>query len=109
MPAAPAPQRVQVGRFWFDLESRILADPAGAQVDLTAMEGDLLATLVTRPRRVLSRAQLLELAHGGSGESERSIDIRVTRLRKKIGDGAGQPALIRTIRGEGYVFDPDGR
>mgnify|MGYP000044073753 CR=1 FL=1 len=67
----------------------------------------LLAALAARPHRVLTRAQLLELAHGrGQNENDRSIDIRVTRLRKKIESDAERPSLIRTVRGEGYMFVP---
>lgn len=108
--APPPSRRVQVGRFSLDLESRILSDEGGQPVDLTKMEGDLLAALVSRPNRVLSRAQLLDLAHGlGSGDGERSIDIRVTRLRKKLDRDPGAPSVIRTVRGDGYVFEPGGR
>lgn len=112
--AAPAPatparvaRTVRIGRHLLNLDSRTLFDPKGAPLDLTAMEIDLLAALAARPHRVLSRAQLLELAHGkGQGENDRSIDIRVTRLRKKIEADADRPALIRTVRGEGYMFVP---
>lgn len=96
-----------VGDFSLDLQTKILTDGAGVPVDLTAMEGDLLAVLVGRPGRVLSRTQLLELAHGRDGaENERSIDIRVTRLRRKIEPDPENPILIRTVRGSGYVFVP---
>lgn len=106
-PAAPARQ-VKIGPYAFDLDARMLSDEQGRPIELTMMEGDLLAALATRPRRVLSRAQLLELAHGQAGENERSIDIRVTRLRKKIEPDPEKPSLIRTVRGEGYLFSPDG-
>ena len=59
-----------------------------------------------RPGRVLSRAQLLDIAHpGGSDPFDRSIDVRITRLRRKIERNAAAPALIRTVRGAGYVYD----
>ena len=111
-PAAAAPVRanrvVSVGPMVLDLDSRRLAARDGQTVDLTAMEVDLLAALATRPNRILTRAQLLELAHGRSaGESDRSIDIRITRLRKKIETNPDSPQLIRTVRGEGYMFVPD--
>lgn len=107
-PARPSGRRLRVGAYELDLETRTLAHDGGARVALTMMEGDLLVALATRPRRVLSRRQLLDLAHGGAGESERSIDIRVTRLRKKVEADPEKPALIRTVRGEGYMFDPGG-
>ncbi len=113
-PMAPAPapsapsRKIRIGNHIFDLDMRMLSDQQGRPVELTMMEGDLLAALATRPGRVLSRAQLLDLAHGQSGENERSIDIRVTRLRKKIEPDPDKPTLIRTVRGEGYTFAPDG-
>ena len=106
-PRAATPERVPVGSLWLDLGTRILTDRGGEPVELTKMEGDLLAALVTRPNRTLSRAQLLDLAHGrGGDDSERSIDIRVTRLRKKIDRDPTAPSLIRTVRGDGYMYDP---
>jgi two-component system OmpR family response regulator len=59
-----------------------------------------------RPRRVLSREQLLDEARGRSIEAfDRSIDLLVSRLRQKLGDDPRNPTLIRTVRGEGYLFD----
>lgn len=98
---------VRIGDHMLNLDSRTLFDAGGAPMDLTSMEVDLLAALAARPHRVLTRAQLLELAHGrGQNENDRSIDIRVTRLRKKIESDAERPSLIRTVRGEGYMFVP---
>ncbi len=108
-PTAPAkPAKTQrIGPHVLNLDSRTLFDEAGAPLDLTSMEIDLLAALAARPHRVLSRSQLLELAHGrAQHENDRSIDIRVTRLRKKIEADPDHPALIRTVRGEGYMFVP---
>ena len=107
--AAPARvmRTVRIGAYTLNLDNRTLFDAAGGFLDLTSMEIDLLAALAARPHRVLSRSQLLELAHGrGQNENDRSIDIRVTRLRKKIEANADNPALIRTVRGEGYMFVP---
>ncbi len=107
--SAPArvARTVRIGDNVLNLDSRTLFDGAGAPMDLTSMEIDLLAALAARPHRVLTRAQLLELAHGrGQNENDRSIDIRVTRLRKKIESDAERPSLIRTVRGEGYMFVP---
>jgi two-component system phosphate regulon response regulator OmpR len=73
------------------------------------MEFDLLATFARHPRQVLSRERLSELAHSRPLEPEdRSIDIRITRLRKKIEPDPANPTAIRTVRGEGYVFEPGG-
>ena len=71
------------------------------------MEFDLLATFARHPRQVLSRERLSELAHNRTPDpDDRSIDIRITRLRRKIEPDPGQPSVIRTVRGEGYVYDP---
>jgi two-component system phosphate regulon response regulator OmpR len=71
------------------------------------MEFDLLKAFATHPNRVLSRDQLLDLAHGRSSEPfDRSIDIRITRLRRKIESDPDTPKIIRTVRGAGYIFDP---
>ncbi|QCI64900.1 response regulator [Phreatobacter stygius] len=110
-PAAVAPEgrHLKFGALTLDLDARRLVDTDGAAIDLTAMEFDLLQALATRPNRVLSRGQLQEFAHGRSAEeSDRSIDIRVTRLRKKIEPDPEHPRFIKTVRGEGYVFVPGG-
>ncbi len=107
-PAAPAEasgRQIVVGRFRLDLDSRRLSAPDGTQVSLTAAELDLLEVLAQRPGRVLSRAQLLELAPAREGnDSARAIDVRVTRLRRKLEADPENPTLIRTVRGEGYMF-----
>ena len=104
----PGPARsVRVGSHTINLDARRLTDRDGKPVDLTATEFDLLAILVGRPNRVFSRGQLLAGADGRSTEEgERSIDIRVTRLRRKIEVDPQQPSLIRTVRGEGYMYVP---
>ncbi len=71
------------------------------------MEFDLLAAFARNPHRVLSRDRLLDLAHHkGSEPFDRSIDIRVTRLRKKIEVDPAKPEVVKTIRGVGYMFVP---
>ena len=114
---APAPvakpshgRRLVFGDMTLDVESRRLSTADDRTVELTAMEFDLLEVLVSRPNRVLSRGQLSELAHGRQpSDSDRSIDIRVTRLRKKIEPDPENPRFIRTVRGEGYLFAAEGR
>jgi two-component system OmpR family response regulator len=108
---SPAPvdaERRAVLRFagWtLDLTGRRLENPDGLIVDLTSGEFDLLSALATRPQRVLSRDQLLDLTHGrGGGPFDRSIDIQVSRLRRKIEADARNPQLIKTVRGGGYVL-----
>lgn len=106
--AAPARAMVRMGRFAFDAEGRCLRDSAGAEVALTAMEYDLLDVFARHPRQVLSRSRLCELAHGRPlAPGDRSVDIRITRLRSKIGEDARAPRTLRTVHGEGYLFDPD--
>jgi two-component system phosphate regulon response regulator OmpR len=69
------------------------------------MEFDLLKAFATHPNRVLSREQLLDLAHGRDAEPfDRAIDIRVTRLRRKIEADPDKPKIIQTVRGAGYMF-----
>ena len=110
-PPEPPPRVTHTATFGpcrLDLDARRLTDGSGGEVALTAMEFDLLATFARHPRQVLSRERLSELAHNRTPEPEdRSIDIRITRLRKKIEPDPGQPTVIRTLRGEGYLYDPD--
>ncbi len=93
-----------------DPGQRILHAPDGAIVDVTSGEFDLLLAFVERPRRVLTRDQLLDLAHGRtSGPFDRSIDVQVSRLRRKIEADPKEPAIIKTVRSGGYVFASDVR
>ncbi|WP_298192542.1 response regulator [Novosphingobium sp.] len=101
--------RVKVGRCVVDTELKAMFDEDGARVDLTAMEYDLLYTLITHARRPLSRDQLLELAHHKKWDPfDRSIDMRIARLRKKIEFDPAKPAVLKTVRSEGYMLVPDG-
>lgn len=96
------------GPFQLDtVARRLLRD--GAEVRLTGAEFDLLRVFAERPNRVLSRDTLVDLLKGYDREPfDRSIDIRVTRLRRKIEADPAAPAYIRTVRGEGYLFNPLG-
>lgn len=86
---------------------RLLRD--GMEIHLTSAEFDLLAAFVARPNRVLSRDMLVDLLRGYDRDPfDRSIDIRVTRLRRKIEAEPASPVYIRTVRGEGYLFNPHG-
>ena len=106
--AATAPRRQRIGRCVVDLESHRLFDAAGAEVTLTAMEFDLLAAFLANPNRVLTRDQLLlKTRHRERDPFDRSIDIRIGRLRRKIEpDPDGDPRCIRTVRNAGYMFVP---
>jgi two-component system OmpR family response regulator len=87
---------------------RQLLDPQGARVALTGAEFDLLLVFCERPRRVLSRDQLIDLTQGrGAAPFERSIDVLVSRLRQKMERDPREPTLIQTIRGGGYMFSPE--
>ncbi len=100
--------RVRVGRCVLDLASRRLTDGDGTQVPLTPLEFDLLKAMVQNPNRVLSRERILNLSHGRDyGPFDRSVDLRVMRLRRKIEPDADHPRFIRTVRHEGYLFVPD--
>jgi DNA-binding response OmpR family regulator len=88
-----------------DAIAQALLDREGRQVSITSGEFKLLEAFVTRPNRVLSRDQLLDLVHTNDAPAfDRSIDVRVGRLRKKLGDNAGEPQLIKTVRNGGYIF-----
>jgi len=105
---APRQGRIRLGKLVLDATARTLSDEAGDGVPLTAAELDLLLVLAGSPNRVLSRDQLLEMTHGhGADPFDRSIDVRITRLRRKIEDDPARPRYIKTVRGAGYMFIPD--
>ncbi|WP_281683844.1 response regulator [Thalassobaculum salexigens] len=105
--AVDAGQRVRFGSHMLDLDAHKLFDGAGDEVAITAMEFDLLRTFAERPNRVLSREQLLDLAHNRDSDPfDRSIDIRIARLRRKIEPDPKTPTVIKTVRGAGYLFVP---
>ncbi|MEQ9639035.1 MAG: response regulator [Alphaproteobacteria bacterium] len=88
-----------------DLARRALTDPEGGLVALTAGEYGLLLALVERPNRVLSREQLLDLTRGrDAAPFDRAVDVQLSRLRRKIEADPKNPALIKTVRGGGYLF-----
>jgi two-component system phosphate regulon response regulator OmpR len=107
VPAAPGHARVRIGRCSLDLDSRQLFGLDGADIAITAMEFDLLKAFVDNPNRVLSRDRLLTLTRNREWEPfDRSIDIRIARLRRKIESDPENPLAIRTVRGAGYMFVP---
>ncbi len=92
----------------FDRLRRQLMAPDGSVVALSAAEFRLLTALCAHPRKALSRERLLDLTRApGTEVNDRSIDLAVSRLRAKLGDGGATPTLIRTLRGEGYLFDAE--
>ncbi len=103
-----AEELVHFGPCRLNLSSRTLHDGSGEEIPLTAMEFDLLQAFARHPNRVLSRDQLLDLAHNKTMEPfDRSIDIRIARLRRKIEPDPAKPSIIKTIRGGGYLFARD--
>jgi len=110
-PATPeaARQRVAFGRCQLDVDARRLFERDGAEVALTAMEYELLRVFLANPNRVLSRDQLLQHTRHRDWEPfDRSIDIRIGRLRRKVEhDPGAEPRTIRTVRNAGYMYVPD--
>jgi two-component system phosphate regulon response regulator OmpR len=105
--APPAGRRVRMGRTWLDLDARRLTGADGSEVPLGPSEFALLRAFAERPGRVLTREVLLDLAHPrGDEHFDRSIDVRIARIRRKVEAVPERPAVIKTIRGAGYVFDP---
>lgn len=106
--AADTDTLAQFGSFELDLSSHQLSK-AGTLIPLTSGEFDLLAILVQHPNKVLDRDRILDLLTGAERSPfDRSIDVRVTRLRGKIEPDASAPVFIRTIWGKGYMFCPEG-
>ncbi len=90
-----------------DLSTRDLMSPQGDEVRLTTGEFDLLAAFVNNANQVLSRDRLLDLARNReAGPFDRTIDVQVGRLRRKLEHDAQNPTLIKTVRGTGYIFTP---
>ena len=103
----PGPERVRFGDRVLDLSAHKLYEESGGEIRITAMEFDLLKAFAEHPNRVLNRDQLLEFAHHRSWEPfDRSIDIRIARIRRKIERDPGKPEVIKTVRGAGYIFVP---
>ncbi len=99
---------VRFGTKWLDLDGRLLRDDAGVEHPLTASEFGLLKAFAEHPKRVLTRERLLDLANARDPDAfDRAIDIRITRIRRKIEPDPAHPTIIRTVRGAGYVFSPE--
>lgn len=108
VPATLKSARQRFGRCELDIDARRLFEADGAEVAMTAMEYELLRVFLANPNRVLSRDQLLmHTRHREWEPFDRSIDIRIGRLRRKIEpDPAGEPRCIRTVRNAGYMYVP---
>ncbi|HEX6275468.1 MAG TPA: response regulator transcription factor [Polyangiaceae bacterium] len=102
--AGPPAREIRVGRLVVDTGG-MSATLDGQPLALTSYEFALLRVFADHPGRVLSRERLLELAKGNADEAfDRSIDVRISRLRQKLGDDSRNPVLLKTIRGSGYVL-----
>ncbi|HEX2555987.1 MAG TPA: response regulator [Microvirga sp.] len=107
-PTAPT-NTVRVGTKWFDFDTHRLRDDSGQEQILTRSEYALLRAFTDNPKRVLSRDRLLDLADARDPDAfDRSIDVRINRIRKKVEPEPAHPRYIRTVRGLGYVFRPEG-
>jgi DNA-binding response OmpR family regulator len=103
----PRLERVRMGNHTLDLTRRHLLDAAGNDVPLTAGEFDVLKIFAENPNRPLSRDWLLETtSHRSRDPFDRAIDLRITRIRRKIEPSPEKPTVIRTVRGVGYMFAP---
>lgn len=110
-PAAPKaaaevkPEMIRMGTCTLDLAAHQLYDQHGGRLPLTAMEFDLLKAFALNPDRVLSRSYLLEVAHRPDADVfDRSVDLRVARVRRKIEADSKKPQVLKTVHGAGYMF-----
>ena len=100
-------ERVRFAGWLLDRGARHLVSPEGVVVSLSGGEHRLLEAFLAHPQQVLSRDQLMDLVRGREwGPYDRSIDVQVSRLRRRLRDDAHEPRLIQTVRGEGYRFTP---
>lgn len=103
--SAPAAEAVRFAGFRLDIARRELHDPDGVVIPLSSGEFRLLRAFAQHPRRVLTREQLLDYAFDNDGEVfDRAVDVQVSRVRRKL-ERKGGTEIIRTVRGEGYMFD----
>jgi len=110
LPRVPAGTASEIYTFagWrLDIGSRVLHDADGRLVELTGGEFDLLVALLQHPQRVLNRDQLLDWTRGRSATPfDRTIDVQLSRLRRRLGDDSRSSPMIKTVRGGGYLFSP---
>ena len=101
-------REIRFGTKWLDLDAQSLRSDDGVEQPLVHSEFSLLKAFAENPRRVLSRERLLDLASARDSEPfDRAVDVRITRIRKKIEPDPARPTVIRTVRGAGYMFSPD--
>ena len=104
------PERLHFDHWQLDLSRRELVDELGVAISLSTAEFDLLKVFLERPKRVLSRDQLLDMARGREAQAfDRAIDTLVSRLRRKLEVDPKKPELIKTVWGGGYMFSAEVR
>jgi two-component system, OmpR family, response regulator len=107
--AVPTATPIRFGTKWLDVNAQVLRDEDGNEHPLVSSEFALLKAFAENPKRVLSRERLLDVAEARDREAfDRAIDVRITRIRRKIEPDPAHPTVIRTVRGAGYLFSPDG-
>ncbi|RTL53559.1 MAG: response regulator transcription factor [Bradyrhizobiaceae bacterium] len=109
IPRMESARRLAFGDFIANIDARSLSDIGGKSIELTATEFDLLACFLERPKRVLSREQLLDWTRGRSADPfDRTIDVSISRLRRKLAGARPQAdQIIKTVRNGGYFFAAD--
>jgi DNA-binding response OmpR family regulator len=106
----PAPEQFDFAGWRYHSRRCELISPSGAEVELTAAEHELLLALLRHPQRMIGRERLIEMTRSRIGTpNDRSIDVLISRLRRKLGDGRKSRPIIRTIRGGGYMLAVDVR
>jgi two-component system OmpR family response regulator len=110
LPSAQAAKAlIRFGTKWLDIDAQALRDQDGNEHPLATSEFALLKAFAGNPKKVLTRERLLDLAEARDREAfDRAIDVRITRIRRKIEPDPAHPSVIRTVRGAGYLFSPDG-
>jgi two-component system OmpR family response regulator len=100
-----AARAIRFAGWTLDVATRNLLSPSGVVVALSGTEYKLLRSFLAHPNRVLNRDQLIDLMLSRDASPfDRSIDVQVSRLRHRLGEDAKEPSIIKTVRGEGYVF-----
>lgn len=103
--SARAGQRARFSGWGADFDRYTLTGPDGTEMPFSHAEGEVLRLFLDSPRRLITRAQMLEALGGATGESfDRAMDVRISRLRGKLGEDPKNPRLIKTIYGAGYIF-----
>ncbi|WBU56034.1 response regulator transcription factor [Paracoccus sediminicola] len=106
--AQPSPGQRSLARFagWrADFDRYVLVSPEDHETPISHAEAEMLRMFLDNPRRLISRGQMLETLGGAGGESfDRAMDVRISRLRSKLGEDPRNPQLIKTIYGAGYIF-----